>query len=104
MQFNSVRASAKEGVSRLERVDDFQCVQEPLDIWVGFHLLVPGTLPLDVHVITALSQGLLFLDSGLVDLLQSTVVVADGNLLRWVGNQLRQPCHRHPWNSNTVGR
>ena len=62
----------------MEQVYNFQCVQEPLEIWVGFHLLVPGTLPLDVHVITALSRGFLFLDSGLLDFLQSTVVVADG--------------------------
>lgn len=36
--------------------------------------LVPGTLQLDFHIVTSLSQGNLFLESGLVDLLYSTVV------------------------------
>lgn len=62
----------------MECVDDFQCVQELPEVWVGFHLLVPGTLPLDIYVVTALSQVLLFLESRFVGFLQSTVVVADG--------------------------
>ena len=38
MQFDSVRTSAEEGVSGLERVDHFQGVEKLTEIWVGFHL------------------------------------------------------------------
>ena len=38
MQFDSIRASAEESVSGLERVDEFQGVKELTEIWVGFHL------------------------------------------------------------------
>ena len=68
-QFDSICASAEEGVSGLEQVNNFQCVQELLEVQFGFHLLVPGTLPLHFHIITLLSQGLLFLKGGFVEFL-----------------------------------
>ena len=59
MQFDGVLASAK-GVSGLEQLNDFQRVKELPEIWI--HLLVPGTLPLDLQVVTPPSQGILFLE------------------------------------------
>ena len=45
MQFDGIGAAAEEGVSGLERVDDFQRVEELTEIWVGLDFLVPVTLP-----------------------------------------------------------
>ena len=96
MQFNSVRASAKEGVSGLERVDDFQRVQKQTEVWAGFHFLVPGTLPLNVHVITSLSQGFFFLEGGFVDFFQSTVFMADGKSVALNGKAAGASMPQHP--------
>ena len=38
---------------------------------------VPGTLQLNFHVITSMSQGILFLEGGLVDFIYSTVFMTD---------------------------
>ena len=64
MQFDRVRLASEEGVFGLERVDDFQCVEELAELRVGFPFHVPETFPHDFDVITSLSQGLLFLDRG----------------------------------------
>ena len=76
MQFDSVRASTEESVSGLERFDVFQGVEELLEIRVGFHFLIPVTLPHDFDDTASLSQGFLFHESGFVDFLEGTVVVA----------------------------
>ena len=78
MQFDSVRASTEEGVSGLKWIDEFQGVEELTEIWVGFHVLIPVTLPHEFDVTATLSQGLLFHERGFVDFLEGAVRVTDG--------------------------
>ena len=78
MQFDSIRASAEESVSGLERFDEFQGVEELLEFGVGFHVLIPVTLPHDFDDTATLSQGFLFHESGFVDFLEGAVSVTDG--------------------------
>ena len=85
MQFDSVRASTEEGVSGLERFDEFQGVEELTEIRVGFHFLIPVALPHDFHVTATLSQGVLFHESGFVDFLEGAVVVTDGKPVAVLG-------------------
>ena len=49
-----------------------------MEIWVGFHFLIPVTLPHDFDVTASLSQGLSFHESGFVDFLEGAVSVTDG--------------------------
>ena len=42
MQLDGIGTSAEEGIPGLERVDDFQGVEELAEICVGFHLQVPS--------------------------------------------------------------
>ena len=76
MQFDSVRASTEEGVSGFERFDEFQGGEVLLEFGVGFHFLIPVTLPHDFDDTATLSQGFLFHESGFVDFLEGAVVVA----------------------------
>ena len=85
MQFDSVRASAEEGVSGLERIDEFQGVEELTEIGVGFHVLIPVALPHDFDDTATLSQGFLFHERGFVDFLEGAVVVTDGKPIAVLG-------------------
>ena len=77
MQLDGIGTSAEEGVSGLEWVDDFQCVKEVAELCIGSHLHVPVAFPHDFNVIPSLSQGLLFVEGGLVDFLEGAIRVTD---------------------------
>ena len=89
MQFDSIRASAEESVSGLERFDEFQGVEELTEIWVGFHVLIPVALPHDFDVTATLSQGLLFRERGFVDFLEGAVSVTDGKSVAVLGKAVK---------------
>ena len=78
MQFDCIGASTEEGVAGLERVDEFEGIEEVTELWVSLDFSVPVAFPHDFNVVLSLSQCLLFVLSGLVDFSEDTVRVTDG--------------------------
>ena len=78
MQFDGIGATPEEGVSGLKWFNEFEGVEEVTELGVGLDFLVPVAFPHDFNVVPSLSQGLLFVLSGLVDFWEGTVRVTDG--------------------------
>ena len=78
MQLDRIRATAKESIPGLERVDDFEGVEELAKLYVGLDLPVPLAFPYDFGIIASLSQTFLFLEGGLVNFIEGAVGVTNG--------------------------
>ena len=78
MKFEGVGAPTEEGVSGLKRLDELQCGEELTEVWIVFDVLVPFTLPLDLEMVAALSEKIVFPARGFVHFSQGAIHVADG--------------------------